>query len=100
MSPIKPVSPPPASSEPTPSSSVPTSISREELLEMHDKFRAVKHSACNALAVIMALSEMAERNPAYVEKLTKTVLQKSPQMVTELRAFDEEMRALLRALPE
>jgi hypothetical protein len=64
-------------------------ISHAELLELHTKFRAVKHSACNALAVVMALSEMAERNPAYVEKLTKTVLSKSPQMVTELRAFDD-----------
>lgn len=75
-------------------------ISRAELMELHNKFRAVKHSACNALAVVMALSEMAERNPTYVEKLTKTVLSKSPQMVTELREFDDEFRALLKALPE
>lgn len=75
-------------------------ISREEVIEIHNKFRAVKHSACNALAVIMALSEMAERNPAYVEKLTKTVLSKSPQMVTELRAFDDEFRMLLDAQPD
>ncbi len=75
-------------------------VSHAELLELHTKFRAVKHSACNALAVVMALSEMAERNPAYVEKLTKTVLSKSPQMVTELRAFDDEFRALLKALPD
>ena len=75
-------------------------ISHAELVELHTKFRAVKHSACNALAVVMALSEMAERNPAYVEKLTKTVLSKSPQMVTELRAFDDEFRALLKGLPD
>ena len=75
-------------------------ISHAELLELHTKFRAVKHSACNALAVVMALSEMAERNPTYVEKLTKTVLSKSPQMVTELRAFDDEFRTLLKALPD
>ncbi len=75
-------------------------VSRAELLELHNKFRAVKHSACNALAVIMALSEMAERNPTYMEKLTKTVLSKSPQMVSELRDFDDEFRALLKGLPE
>ncbi len=75
-------------------------VSRAEMLELHNKFRAVKHSACNALAVIMALSEMAERNPAYVEKLTKTVLSKSPQMVNELREFDDDFRALLKAQPE
>ena len=75
-------------------------VSRAELLELHNKFRAVKHSACNALAVVMALSEMAERNPTYVEKLTKTVLSKSPQMVAELREFDDDFRALLKATPE
>ncbi len=75
-------------------------LSREEVIEIHNKFRALKHSACNALAVIMALSEMAERNPAYVDKLTKTVLAKSPQMVSELRAFDDEFRTLLNAQPD
>ena len=44
-------------------------VSRAELLELHNKFRAVKHSACNALAVVMALSEMAERNP-YLHRKT------------------------------
>ena len=75
-------------------------VSRAELMELHNKFRAVKHSACNALAVIMALSEMAERNPTYMEKLTKTVLAKSPQMVSELRTFDDEFRVLLKAQPD
>ena len=72
----------------------------EQVAALHEKFRSVKHSACNALAVIMALSEMAERNPAYVEKLTATVLSKSPQMVAELREFDDEFRALLGGAPE
>ncbi len=85
------------STAPTPDS---TPISRAELMELHNKFRAVKHSACNALAVVMALSEMAERNPTYVEKLTKTVLSKSPQMVAELREFDDDFRALLKGMPE
>lgn len=75
-------------------------LTREQVMTMHEKFRTVKHSACNALAVMMALSEMAERNPTYVEKLTKTVLSKSPQMVAELREFDDEFRTLLNALPE
>ena len=88
----------PAGSPPPPADDTP--VTRAEMLELHNKFRAVKHSACNALAVIMALSEMAERNPTYVEKLTKTVLSKSPQMVSELRTFDDEFRALLKGLPE
>ena len=86
-------SPPPPAADDTP-------VTRAEMMELHNKFRAVKHSACNALAVIMALSEMAERNPTYVEKLTKKVLSKSPQMVSELRTFDDEFLALLNCLPE
>lgn len=89
----------PASSSQTPTGDE-TPVTRAELMELHNKFRAVKHSACNALAVIMALSEMAERNPTYVEKLTKTVLSKSPQMVSELRTFDDEFRVLLKGLPD
>ena len=90
----------PAGSQPPPAADGDAPVTHAELLELHHKFRAVKHSACNALAVIMALSEMAERNPTYVEKLTKTVLSKSPQMVSELRTFDDEFRALLKGLPE
>ncbi len=89
----------PAGSQP-PAAGDEAPVTRAELLELHNKFRAVKHSACNALAVIMALSEMAERNPTYMEKLTKTVLSKSPQMVSELRTFDDEFRALFKGLPE
>ena len=85
---------------PTPGGGDDAPVTRAELMELHNKFRAVKHSACNALAVIMALSEMAERNPTYIEKLTKTVLSKSPQMVSELRAFDDEFRILLKGQPE
>ncbi len=102
MLPSTPVNPPAPAPEQSPESpageaTVPT---REEITAIHEKFRAVKHSACNALAVIMALSEMAQRNPAYVEKLTATVLIKSPQMVTELREFDDEFRALLGGAPD
>ena len=101
MLPSTPVNPPmptpDAADRPAEPAPVPT---REELVAMHERFRAVKHSACNALAVMMALSEMAQRNPTYVEKLTATVLSKSPQMVAELREFDDEFRALLGGRPE
>ena len=93
-------SPAPVGSQPASAAAEDAPVTRAELLDLHNKFRAVKHSACNALAVIMALSEMAERNPTYVEKLTKTVLSKSPQMVSELRTFDDEFRALFKGLPE
>lgn len=102
MLPSIPVNPPAPAPELSSSPGLPSvgGPTREELVAIHEKFRAVKHSACNALAVMMALSEMAQRNPAYVEKLTATVLSKSPQMVAELREFDDEFRALLGGVPE
>jgi hypothetical protein len=78
----------------------PDPISPELLLELHNNFRSMRHRACNTLAVIMALSEMAERNPSYVKKLTEMVLSKSPELVEDLQQFDEEFRALLKRVPE
>ena len=97
VNPTAPAPEPAAAERPAGTAAAPT---REEMLAIHERFRAVKHSACNALAVMMALSEMAQRNPAYVEKLTATVLSKSPQMVAELREFDDELRLLLGGAAE
>ena len=98
--PVNPPAPAPEHSPESPTAGATPAPTREEIMAIHEKFRAVKHSACNALAVIMALSEMAQRNPAYMEKLTATVLIKSPQMVAELREFDDEFRALLGGAPD
>ena len=49
-------------------------ISHEELVELQKKFSEIKHSINNALAVMMALSEMSQRRPDYSEKLASTVL--------------------------
>ncbi len=101
MLPSTPVNPPAPAPELSADRPAPGAVpTREEIEAIHEKFRSVKHSACNALAVMMALSEMAQRNPTYMEKLTATVLSKSPQMVAELREFDDEFRALLGGLPE
>lgn len=101
MLPHTPVNPPaPAPESPADHPAAGAIPTRADMEALHEKFRAVKHSACNALAVIMALSEMAQRNPAYMEKLTATVLSKSPAMVAELREFDDEFRAIIGGLPE
>jgi hypothetical protein len=62
-------------------------MSREELQALHEKFREVKHDINNTLAVIMALSELAQRNPAHYEKLAKAVLQRGPDVVQKLQDF-------------
>lgn len=63
------------------------SLSHEELVELQKKFSEIKHGINNALAVMMALSEMSQRRPDYAEKLATTVLTKAPQIVSNLQEF-------------
>ena len=64
-------------------------ISPEELAQLQRKFSEIKHSINNALAVMMALSEMSQRRPDYAEKLATTVLSKAPQIVSSLQEFTQ-----------
>jgi len=64
-------------------------ITQEELAELQRKFSEIKHSINNALAVMMALSEMSQRRPDYAEKLASTVLSKAPQIVSSLQEFTQ-----------
>jgi hypothetical protein len=65
------------------------SLPPEELAQLQKKFSEIKHSINNALAVMMALSEMSQRRPDYAEKLATTVLSKAPQIVTSLQEFTQ-----------
>ena len=71
-------------------------LTREELQALHDKFREVKHDINNTLAVIMALSELGQRNPAHYEKLAKAVLQRGPDVVQKLQDFQTLIGAKLK----
>ena len=64
-------------------------ITQEELVQLQKKFSEIKHSINNALAVMMALSEMSQRRPDYAEKLASTVLAKAPQIVSGLQEFTQ-----------
>ena len=81
-------------SDPTP---VPTAA---ELGELQKKFSEIKHSINNALAVMMALSEMSQRRPDYAEKLATTVLSKAPQIVSSLQEFTQALNDMAGPKPE
>jgi hypothetical protein len=66
-------------------------LSPEELAKLQKKFSEIKHSINNALAVMMALSEMSQRRPDYAEKLAATVLNKAPQIVSGLQEFAQAL---------
>ncbi len=76
-------------------SEIPFEMSRAELEAMHEKFRELKHNINNTLAVIMALSELAQRNPAHYEKLAKAVLTRAPEVVQSLQVFQGILQAKL-----
>ena len=67
------------------------SMSPEELEQLRKKFSEIKHSINNALAVMMALSEMSQRRPDYSKKLASTVLTKAPQIVSSLQEFTQAL---------
>ena len=71
-------------------------MTREELQAIHEKFREVKHNINNTLAVIMALSELAQRNPSHYEKLAKAVLQRGPDVVQQMQDFQTMLSAKLK----
>jgi two-component sensor histidine kinase len=66
-------------------------ITQEELAQLQRRFSEIKHSINNALAVMMALSEMSQRRPDYAEKLATTVLSKAPQIVSSLQEFTQAL---------
>ena len=76
------------------------SISQEELVALQRKFSEIKHSINNALAVMMALSEMSQRRPDYSEKLASTVLAKAPQIVSSLQEFTQALNDKAGPRPE
>ena len=71
-------------------------MSRDELQAIVEKFREVKHDINNTLAVVMALSELAQRNPAHYEKLAKAVLTRGPDVVQKLQDFQTMLAAKLK----
>ena len=75
-------------------------LSAEELTELQKKFSEIKHSINNALAVMMALSEMSQRRPDYSEKLASTVLTKAPQIVSSLQEFTQALNEKAGITPE
>ena len=74
-------------------------LTAEDFAELQKKFSEIKHSINNALAVMMALSEMSQRRPDYAEKLATTVLSKAPQIVSGLQEFTQLLNEKAGAKP-
>lgn len=74
----------------------PFEMTRAELEALAEKYREVKHDINNSLAVVLALSELSQRNPVHFEKLAKAVLDRGPKMVQMLQDFQTLLGAKLK----
>ncbi len=63
------------------------SPSREDVLRLAAAFSEFRHALNNALAVMMALAEMTQRDPMRGEKLASSVLEKGRAISEKLREF-------------
>lgn len=59
----------------------------EEWMDFRQRYSTVKHSLNNALAVFMALAELAQRNSENYEKLAKSVCTRAPEIASLIQDF-------------
>ena len=62
---------------------------RTQLEALHQNLRTVRHGINNDVAVIMAMAELSQRNPAHCQKLAQVCLEKAPQISATIGGFSE-----------
>ena len=60
-----------------------------QLQQIHQNLRTVRHAVNNHVAVLMAMAELSQRNPAQCQKLSQLCLEKAPQISTAIGGFME-----------
>ena len=75
-----------------------TSPALEAIQSLCDRFRDTKHDLNNVFAVLLALAELGQRNPANYERLGKAVLERCPQVVQDMQQFQDQLFGLLDTL--
>src|SRR5437899_12364362 len=61
----------------------------KQLEALHQNLRTVRHAVNNNVAVIMAMAELSQRNPAQCQKLCQLCLDKAPQIAAAIAGFSE-----------
>lgn len=62
---------------------------QQQLATVHQNLRTVRHAINNNVAVIMAMAELSQRNPAQCAKLSQLCLEKAPQIAAAVGGFME-----------
>ena len=61
----------------------------KQLEALQQNLRTVRHAINNNVAVIMAMAELSQRNPAQCQKLSQLCLEKAPQIAATIGGFAE-----------
>lgn len=61
----------------------------KQMEALYQNLRTVRHAINNNVAVIMAMAELTQRNPAQCQKLSQLCLEKAPQIATAIGGFTE-----------
>ena len=62
---------------------------QKQLVSLHQTLRTLRHGINNNVAVIMAMAELSQRNPAQSQKLSQLCLEKAPQISAAIGSFTE-----------
>ena len=62
---------------------------QKQMEALYQNLRTVRHAINNNVAVIMAMAELTQRNPAQCAKLSQLCLDKAPQIATAIGGFTE-----------
>src|SRR5712671_2053831 len=73
---------------------------RKQLETLNQNLRTVRHGINNNVAVIMAMAELSQRNPAQCAKLAQLCLEKAPQISAAIGGFSELLDGTLRLTEE
>ncbi len=62
---------------------------QKQMEALYQNLRTVRHAINNNVAVIMAMAELTQRNPAQCQKLSQLCLEKAPQIAATIGGFTE-----------
>ena len=73
---------------------------RKQLESLYQNLRTLRHAINNDVAVIMAMAELSQRNPAQSQKLVQVCLEKAPQISSSIGGFSDLFNGMLNVHQE
>ena len=73
---------------------------RKQVETLYQNLRTVRHAINNNVAVIMAMAELSQRNPAQSQRLSQICLEKAPQIAAAVGGFMDMFEGSVRIQEE